>query len=337
MKAVIYEAAGKPFTLGEWADPEPGEGEVVLKVGRCGVCGSDLHMTSGHGGMTLPAGRVLGHEYSGEVVALGKGVDTLAVGDIVTSIPLTGCGHCEACRAKHPALCGQMRGMVGGFAEYVRASAGGTIRLPKSLSLADGALVEPLAVGLHGVVLAQMRLGARVLVMGGGAVALAAIFWARRLGAGRIVAMSRSARRAQPALDIGADAYLQAGDDEAARIAETLGGAPEVVLECVGVEGALERCVKLAGRYGTVVSLGFCTAPDPVNPALATLKQVKIVFSMHFTLPEFQFVADTLDAGHVAPRGMVTDTVSLADLPATIERLRGPNNDTKVQVNPWAA
>lgn len=336
MRAVVYEGPGRPFVLKDLPEPEPGAGEVILKVSRCGVCGSDLHMTSGHGGMTLPAGRVLGHEYAGEVVALGKGVEHLKVGDLVASVPLTGCGVCDACAHHHPALCANMRGMVGGFAEYVRAAAPGTIRLPQTISLADGALVEPLAVGLHGVALAKMRPGARVLVMGGGAVALAAIFWARRMGAGRIAAMSRSPRRAALALDMGADTFIASGEDEAARIAEALGGAPEVVIECIGVTGALEKCIQLAGRYGTVVSLGFCTAPDPVNPAWATLKEVRLIFSMHFTLPEFQFTADTLAAGHVEPRAMISDTISLDQLPAAVERLRGPNNDTKVQVDPWA-
>lgn len=336
MRAVVYEAPGRPFILEDLPDPEPGRGEVLLKVSRCGVCGSDLHMTSGHGGMTLPGGRVLGHEYAGEVVALGKGVEHLKVGDLVTSIPLTGCGACDACAHHHPALCANMRGMVGGFAEYVRAAAAGTIRLPQTVSLADGALAEPLAVGLHGVALAKMRPGARVLVMGGGAVALAAIFWARRMGAGRIAVMSRSLRRAALALEMGADIFLESGDDEASRVAEALGGAPELVIECIGVTGALEKCVQLAGRYGTVVSLGFCTAPDPVNPAVATLKEVRLIFSMHFTLPEFQFTVDTLEAGHLQPRAMISDTIALADLPGAIERLRGPNNDTKVQVAPWA-
>lgn len=172
--------------------------------------------------------------------------------------------------------------------------------------------------------------------MGGGAVALAAIFWARRMGAGRIAAMSRSLRRAALALEMGADIFLESGDDEASRVAEALGGAPELVIECIGVTGALEKCVQLAGRYGTVVSLGFCTAPDPVNPAVATLKEVRLIFSMHFTLPEFQFTVDTLEAGHLQPRAMISDTIALADLPGAIERLRGPNNDTKVQVAPWA-
>ena len=335
MRAAVFNTIGEPFDIEARPDPVPGEGEMVIKVERCGVCGSDLHMTSGHGGITFPAGSVIGHEYSGEIVELGKGVEGFKVGQRVTAIPCTGCGHCEACVAGHPILCPSMRGMSGGYAEYCRVAASSTIVLPEALSMEDGALCEPLAVGLHGVAMGRLQPGARVVVLGAGAVALAAIFWARRMGAGRIVAVSRSLRRADLALAMGADEFVVSGDDEVERIRDALGGGADVVYECVGVPGQLGLGVKLARTNGRVVSLGFCTAPDPVVPSALTFKQVSLHFSMHFTLRELQHVADTLSAGHVEPRLMITDRVSLYALPAAIERLRGPNEDTKVQVMPW--
>jgi threonine dehydrogenase-like Zn-dependent dehydrogenase len=335
MRAAVFQGVGKSFAIEERAIPEPGPGGLVLKVGRCGVCGSDLHMTSGHGPITFPAGKVLGHEYAGEVVAVGPEVDGFRIGDIVTSIPVGGCGRCEACVAGHPALCPNMFGLAGAFAEYVRCLASGSVKLPQTLSMADGALCEPLAVGLHGVALTKMAPGTRVVVLGAGAVALAAIYWARRLGAGKIVAVSRSERRAAMAMAMGASAFVSNGDDEAQRITEALGGAPELILECVGVPGMLDAAVRLSARRGKIVSLGFCSAPDPVFASAATLKEVSLHFSMHFTLRELQHVADTLDAGHLEPRMMVSDTVSLDAFPAAFERLRGPNTDTKVLVSPW--
>ncbi|MBG6120024.1 MULTISPECIES: zinc-dependent alcohol dehydrogenase [unclassified Sphingobium] len=334
MRAAVFNGVGRPFDIEDRPDPTPNAGEIIVKVERCGVCGSDLHMTSGHGGMTYQPGSVIGHEYAGEIVALGAEVEGFKVGQRVTSIPLAGCGRCEACVAGHPALCPQMKGYSGGYAEYVRCAASGTILLPQTLSMEDGALCEPLAVGLHGVAMAQMPPGSRVAVLGAGSVALAAIFWARKLGAGRIVAVSRSDRRAAMALEMGASAFVQSGEGEIERVTEALGGQPDIVLECVGVPGMLDLGVKMARRNGKVVSLGFCTAPDPINPAMATFKQVSLHFSMHFTLREFQHVADTLDAGHVEPRSMITTRVGLDELPAAIERLRGANEDTKVHVAP---
>jgi len=335
VRAAVFNAVGKPFDIETRPDPVPGEGEMVIKVERCGVCGSDLHMTSGHGGITFPTGIVIGHEYAGEIVELGKNVEGFKLGQRVTAIPCTGCGRCEFCVAGHPILCPKMRGMSGGYAQYCRVAASSTLLLPESLSMEDGALCEPLAVGLHGAAMGQLQPGAKVVVLGAGAVALAAIFWARHLGAGKIVAVSRSLRRAPMALAMGANEFVQSGEGEVERIRDALGGGADVVYECVGVPGQLSLGVNLARTNGRVVSLGFCTGADPIVPSQVTFKQVSLHFSMHFNLRELQHVVDTLSAGHLEPRMMITDRVTLDDLPAAIERLRGANDDTKVQVMPW--
>src|SRR5207253_1613402 len=135
-------------------------------------------------GQVFETGSVIGHEFAGEVVALGKDIEHLEVGDRVTSMPFTGCGRCVTCLAGRPNFCAGFRGMAGGFAEYVVATGRTAIKLPATLSLADGALIEPLAVGLHGASLARLHPGSRVLVIGAGPIGLAAVFWARKLGAG---------------------------------------------------------------------------------------------------------------------------------------------------------
>jgi len=331
MRAAVFKGAGQPWAIETLPDPEPQPGEVVIKVCRCGICGTDLHMTSGSG-WDFPAETVLGHEYAGEIVAIGAGVEGLRTGDRITALPAAGCGHCDACQSGQVMLCRSMQGFMGGFAQYLRAPAVSAIKLPQSLSFADGALVEPLAVGLHGMALAAIKPGARVLVLGAGSVGLGAIYWARRLGAGRIVAASRSARRAEMAGKLGADGFVQFGDNEVGEVHEALGGAPDVVLECIGEVGMLGKAVDHVRPDGTIVSLGFCTSPDPVVPGIATYKQVRMIFSMAYTLAEFEQVARTLDAGHVEPRVMVSDTISLDALPDMIDRLRQGANQTKVHV-----
>lgn len=334
MRAAVFRGAGLPLSVESLPDPEPGLGEAVIKVSRCGVCGTDLHMTSGHGN-DVTLGSVIGHEYCGEVVALGKGVETLRVGDFVTAVPAVGCGHCPACVAGYSMACLHMEGMVGGFGEFMRISAPNAIVLPAILSPADGALVEPLAVGLRGVRLAGMRPGARVAVLGAGSIGLAAIYWSRLLGAGRIVAISRSARRSDLALEMGATAFEALGEGEAERICAALGGPPELVLECAGAVGMMQKAVELAGPGGTVVSLGFCTSPDPILPSLATWKQITIKFSFTYDLREFQHCADALAAGHVEPRRMVSRIVGLDDFPGVFEQLRAGANETKLHLDPW--
>jgi threonine dehydrogenase-like Zn-dependent dehydrogenase len=335
MRAAVFKRINAPLAVETLPDPEPAAGEAVIKVQRCGICGSDLHMTSGFL-MDIPAGSVIGHEYCGEVVAVGAGVDHLRVGQFVTAMPVDGCGHCFACVMGCPVACPEMRSMGGGFGEYTRIAAAGAIILPDNLSKTDGALVEPLAVGLRGARLAAMRPGARVAVLGAGSVGLAAIYWARRLGAGRIVAVSRSARRAGLAGNMGADGFEPLGDDEAMRISAALGGMPEVVFECVGAAGMIQKAIELVEPGGSVVSLGFCPSPDPVLPSLATWKQVTIKFSFAYDLREFQHSADSLSAGHVEPRMMVSRTVGLDAFPDSFEALRAGATETKVHLDPWA-
>jgi threonine dehydrogenase-like Zn-dependent dehydrogenase len=208
------------------------------------------------------------------------------------------------------------------------------VLLPDTLSLADGALVEPLSVGLHGVVMAKLEPGMRVLVIGAGAIALAAIYWARRLGAGKIVAMSRSKQRAEMAIKMGADCFVQSGENEFTEVREALGGAPEVVFEGIGVVGALTQCINHAVSNGRVVSLGFCTKPDGILPAVSTFKQVTLIFSMAYTLREFQYCADTMDRGDVDAGAMITRTIRLEDVPETIMQLRsGGGSDVKIQAD----
>ena len=168
MKAAVFQGVGKPLIIEERPDPAPGPGEVVIKVGRAGICGSDLHMTAEPGTAFQP-GTIIGHELAGEVVALGAGVTRLRVGDRVAPMPFVGCGRCAACEDGRPHHCAQTRiDVVTGYAQYSRVGANDCVVLPPGLTDEDGALIEPLAVGLQGVRKAQMPIGCRALVLGAG-------------------------------------------------------------------------------------------------------------------------------------------------------------------------
>ena len=333
MKAAVYRAAGKPLVLETLPDPQAGRGDILIKVHRCGICGTDLHMTEGHQ-WQFPLGTVPGHEYAGEVVDVGSGVSGFKKGDLVTALPSTGCGRCEACYRGNLALCHNAPGVMGGFAELMRIPASVAVPLPRTLSAADGALIEPLAVGLYGARLSGIRPGARVLVLGAGSVALCTIYWAKRLGAGRIVAMSRSAHRSAMALRMGANAFVGFGENENDEVIEALGGEPDIVFECVGSPGFVMKGIQHVRNFGQVISMGFCTAPDHLVPAAAGFKGVSLQFPVGYSLQDFRHVADVMDAGHVDPKVLISSVITLDELPAVMEQLRGPNNETKVQVKP---
>src|SRR5262245_45212888 len=131
MKAAVYKGEGKPWVLENLPDPEPGPGELLLKVHRCGICGTDLSMTRGTQ-WDFPAGSVPGHEYAGEIVAVGADVVGFKVGDKITSLPSDGCGRleCLACKAGVLTLCRNAGGVMGGFGEYIRVPQNSALKLP---------------------------------------------------------------------------------------------------------------------------------------------------------------------------------------------------------------
>jgi len=331
MRAAVFKGAGKPLAIETLPDPEPGEGELIIKVGRCGVCGTDLHMTESHEA-SYPIGTVAGHELAGEVAAVGRGVAHYRVGDRITAISVYGCGHCAACRAGTPLVCAEMRGLDGGFGQYTRVPERICRALPQTLSLTDGALIEPLACSLHGINQARIGPETRVLVLGAGPVGLGAVFWARQAGARHIAVAAHSRRGEALAMTLGASAFLDRG--EAALAA--LGGPPDVVFECVGRPGLLGEAIALARYRGTVVVLSLCMQPDTILPSLALFKEVTLRFAVVYAPAEFEEAARTLDRGAVEARAMATGTVPLDALPDAFEALRSGSSHCKLMVDPWA-
>ncbi len=334
MKAAVFTAAGQPLSIQTVPDPTPGPTEIVLKVARCGVCATDLAMSSGVGDQ-WPPGSVLGHEMSGEVVAIGSAVTNFKPGDLVAPMSFVPCGACPDCLKGEPMWCAGWLGGSGGFAQYGKGGHLATVRLPENVSLNDAALIEPVAVGLHGVRLAGMRPDARVLVIGAGPIALGAIFWARRLGAGPIAVAASSTRHADLAMKMGATAFMTAGPNLAAECADALGQAPEIVFEAVGKQGILGTALNCVAKRGTIVSLGFCTLPDEgMVPAVGLFKEVRIQFSMVYDVRDYALAAQTL--GESPLPAMITQTVGFDEFPATFESMRQPGIQSKVMLDPWS-
>ncbi len=336
MRAAVVTQAGQPLAIETVPDPAPDPGDVVLKVARCGVCGSDLQRTeSGLGELAYQPGEIMGHEFSGEVVALGAGVDRIRIGDRVAPLPIMGCGRCANCLTGQPLWCANVRMGGKAFAQYTVAGQNECLKLPEGIAYAEGALIEPIAVGLHGASLAGITPRMRVLVLGAGPIALAAAFWARRLGAGAIAVAARSTRRRELAINLGATSFLTAGADLAERASAELGGPPEVVFEAVGGTGMIEQAANCVGPRGSIIVLGACWTPDPWMPVAALFKEARVQFSMMYGMPDYELVADVLRSGGGALSAMITDTVSLDAFPAAFEALRARGTQVKLMLDPW--
>jgi (R,R)-butanediol dehydrogenase/meso-butanediol dehydrogenase/diacetyl reductase len=308
---------------------------ALIRVERCGICGSDLHMTSGSP-FDMPCGTSPGHEYAGEVLEVGPGAGWVKVGDRVTALPISGCGECPACLADTPLHCGRMQSMVGGYGEYTLIDQRQAVKLPESLGFEDGALTEPLASGLRGVRKLGSLDGRRVAVIGAGAIGTAAIFWARRRGAGRIAAIARGTRNQALAETVGADAFLTIGEGLGERLNDALDGTPDIVIEGAGAAGAIQQAVDLVRTGGSILSLGGCIVPDTIMPVLAMVKEVEMRFSVAYGLRDFREAVNAFDAGHVSPRAMIGETISLDELPARFEQMRHGSHAAKVMVRPHA-
>lgn len=332
MKAAVFQAPGQKLSIETLPDPTPSAGQIVLSVARCGICGSDIHMTASHG--VLQPGSVLGHEFAGEVIAIGQGVNNFKIGDRITAMPLANCGRCAACLRGEAKWCEQFLFRAGGYAEYALADAASCLKLPGSLSLADGALVEPMAVARHAVQLAGVMPGDDVLVLGAGPIGLATIYWAKRFGAGRIIASAASRRHEALANSMGADYFVLNDNNATQTIAALFGVLPQIIIECVGLPGMIARCVEWCRPRGTIAVAGACVADDQFMPLLAAIKEVRMVFPILYTLDDFQQSIDALDAGGIEVRAMITETVAFDGFADMFEALRTRTAQCKVMFSP---
>lgn len=334
MKAAVFTGLGQRLALEHVPDPAPGAGEVLVKVARCGICGSDLHMAEDAAYGACP-GDVFGHEFAGEVVALGKGADGLRTGDLVSVIPLKSCGTCDHCRKGEVQWCAQFGLQGGGYAEFALTRPNQCIPLPKSASLADGAIIEPLAVALHGVRLSGLKPGDSALVLGAGPIGLATAFWAKRLGAARVVVQDLADWQRDRALAMGADAFIaNAADPVGASDRAFPHGKPGVVFECVGVPGLIAQAVGQVRNRGTILLLGLCTRPDTFNSFAMLQKEVRLVTSAFFTRQDYEHALDVLSQGAVEPRLLVTGTIGLDDVPDMFAALKQRTQQCKVLIAP---
>jgi (R,R)-butanediol dehydrogenase/meso-butanediol dehydrogenase/diacetyl reductase len=331
MRAAVYHGAGRTG-VETLPDPVPEPDELIVEVARCGICGSDVSMTSG-GPFDYPRGRCFGHEYAGTVVGMGRLVQGWKAGDRVACRPVAGCGRCEICREGRLLFCPNGKAISYGFAEYAAVPIAAACRLPQSLSLADGALIEPMACGLRALRMAGMQGGERVLVLGAGSLALSCIWWARRLGAASIVVTSRSAHRRNICLTFGADAVHNFADDDPAALETALGGAPHIVAECVGKEGMINLALDHVRLGGTVIAMGMCQRPEPILPARLTFKEARLLFPLAYSVEDYEETARAFDAGF-NPDIMVSDVLPLERLAATIEAIRDGARMLKVHIDP---
>lgn len=334
MKAAAYQKQNEVGII-DAPVPKPSAGEVVLKVHNCGICGSDLHAVQLG---TLRAGCIMGHEFCGEIHEVGAGVRGYEVGERVASLPWMTCGECEACARGEGFHCRRSRvlglgQLPGGYAEFVTCGERSLLKLPSNVSSREGALVEPLSVGLHGVNRARIKPGDGCVVMGAGPIGLAALTWCKAKGASPIIVSELAAGRGELALKLGATEVVNPNQrNPADRMRELTGKSPELVIECIGVKGTIDAAIDIAGTHGRVVVIGACLEPDTIVPTKCMMKEISIEFVVGYTKAEFAETIEALASGNLNAKPMITDVIKLEEIPAMFDALRKPGNRAKVLV-----
>jgi 2-desacetyl-2-hydroxyethyl bacteriochlorophyllide A dehydrogenase len=334
MKVAIFKSVGQPLLVMEFKIPEPADDEVLLKVSACGICGSDLHMTTDPETFGIASGFVLGHEFAGEVVQCGNEVKNLQAGDRVAVAPMRGCGHCDSCRNGDPAWCPEMRLIGGGYAEFATVAARQCRAIPSDLLISEAALAEPVAVGLHVVMRSGLKPGDSVLVLGAGPIGLLVAFWARRMGARHVIVSDINKYQERRAAAIGATGFAISGPELSSDFKQQTGVSPDIVFECVGKRGLIEFACQLVRVHGTVMGVGLCVGGDSWDPFGALSKELKIIFAAFFSMAEFETAIEVLrSGGNYRPQALISNSVTFGDLPETFEALRQRTTQCKVFIS----
>jgi 2-desacetyl-2-hydroxyethyl bacteriochlorophyllide A dehydrogenase len=347
MRAAAWMAP-EQLQLVERAEPSASDGQAVIEVAACGICGSDLH--SFRDGLAVRAGHVLGHEFCGEIVA-APGVEGIAVGDRVAVRPLIPCGACERCLAGELQLCEGAHehdigyGSPGAFAERVlvpHAVVGQTIfRLPPEVDDAAGALVEPLSVALHAVGLASAGPDDVVLVAGAGTIGLAVTRLLRIAGVGKLVVAEIAAARRDQALALGADLVIDPAVEDVTKVmraitgpgAYGLGARVDVVFECAGAQAALAAALKSIRQGGTIVLSGIYGHEVGVRLDRIVEKELRVQGTVAYR-DEFPQVIELLASGILRAEDFVSHTYALNDIAEAFTTQMDAGRSVKVQIRP---
>ncbi|WNI14439.1 zinc-dependent alcohol dehydrogenase family protein [Actinacidiphila sp. ITFR-21] len=329
MKAAVISAPGA-VSVETVEDPAPGPSDVVVRVAACGLCGTDLHILRGEFAPTLPI--VPGHEFAGEIVAVGGLVTGLAVGDQVAVDPSLYCHQCHYCRLGRNNLCERWAAIgvtaPGGAAEYAVAPAANCVKLPPHVRTRDAALIEPLSCAVRGYDVLRSSLASHVLIYGSGTMGLMMLELAKRTGAATVDVVDVNEERLGTARALGCSAAAVSADEiERAR-------GWDVVIDATGNAEAIQDALGRVGRGGTYLQFGVAdyAARAVIEPYRVYNQEITITGSMA-VLHSYERAAELFAAGVLDPEVFISDRLPLADYAGALERFRA-GRGRKIQVTP---
>ena len=311
MKAALLTA---PYQIGlqEVENPRLGSYDVLIKVQCVGICGSDLHTYRGTHPFRKPP-VILGHEMAGEVVEVAEDVSLFKKGDRVSVEPQTYCHHCPSCYQGNYNLCMNKRILgttpwPGAFAEYVVIPEDKVYLLPDGLSFEEGAMVEPLAVGIRAAQMAQPRIGDTVLIMGAGTIGLATLAALKEAGATRTIATDVEDFNLARAKGLGAWTTVNVGRESLAeKVKEwTRGEGVDAAVIAVGVPSLIDESLGLVRKKGRVVLVALFDDKATIDAFKIVSTEAEVVGSWVYTGREFQAAIDLMSQGRIQTGSFIT-------------------------------
>jgi 2-desacetyl-2-hydroxyethyl bacteriochlorophyllide A dehydrogenase len=328
MRAAMFDAPGE-LRIADLPAPTPATGELLVRVGACGICGTDLHIADGEFPPT-PYPIVPGHEFAGTVADVGPDAPGgWQPGDRVAVDPSLFCGWCRFCRAGRGNLCANWAAIGdtvnGAFAEYVTVPALNAYRLPAGLTAREGALVEPLSCAVHGLRKIGIEPGESVLIVGAGTMGLLLQQLFAHAGASRVVVVDRNADRLAVAADLGADATTSSFDDLADE-------RFDVAVDVTGAAPAIEAAFDLLERGGRLLVFGVAAAAAraALSPFRIYNDEITVVGSMA-VLHSFGRAIELLASGMVQTKPLLTHAFPIEEMAAALDAARH-GTGVKVQI-----
>jgi len=338
MRAAVFHAA-QDVRIEEVPEPEPQPGQVKLRNAFVGICGTDLHLyyEPEAAGVDLSKPHpltgemppvILGHEFSGTVVGVGEGVEDLQLGDRVAVWPVVYCGRCRACELGMFQLCPDVawHGINthgGGLATFTTVSSGQCHKLPPSVDLRLGALVEPMAVGWHAVRLSGIAAGQSALILGAGPIGISLVFALRARGVDRILVSEPSALRRETMALLGVTQIVDPITENLGTWVGscTGGGGVDYIFDAAGVAIALTEALPLLGPGGTAVIVGIHSQDIRVHPVSLVVGEHSLMGSLAYTHQDFVEVIEMMAQGVYDTTGWVEE-VGLDQYVPTIQRMK---------------
>lgn len=348
MRAAVLRR-GEIVVRDDVPEPQPGFGQVLVQVKACGICGSDLHfakhghrmlelgaqmkgmpaVAGGDGGLAIDLDRdvFMGHEFSGEVLEVGRDTESFAPGTVVTSLPvLLSMTGVEAIVYSNSTL--------GGYGERMLLSAPLLLEVPNGLDPRHAALTEPMAVGLHAVNKSNIARGEGALVLGCGPVGIAVIAALKLRGVETIIAADFSPARRALAAQMGATEVVDPAAEPSFDAWARAGRGTCVVFEAVGVPGIIDGALRDAPMGSRVVVVGVCMEPDAITPFFGISKELSIQFCFGYDPTEFAGTLRAIAEGEIDVAPIITGVVDLDGVPGAFDELGHPDRHCKILVCP---